>query len=268
VTWKLDQCYRSATVCTDDIMIEVENDLELGGIPSLGVSSLERKSVSLSPSQYPVFVEDETVFSALANISFRPIQPKDKDRIKALHEEWFPVEYQDDFYNDLAHQRMVHSGDPLYTCLAVCNSNATVSSKYNSVEHEQDEIVACVVGGFVEATKLSGAMQSLLITDRQRHKRLLYIMTLGTVTNLRNAGVATMLIEKCMEQVEQDPSCGVLYLHVITSNHAAIRFYEKLGFYRVREIENYYSIDGELEIEVIEIFSDLCHGSYQCYGNS
>jgi ribosomal protein S18 acetylase RimI-like enzyme len=71
-------------------------------------------------------------------------------------------------------------------------------------------------------------------------------MTLGAVPMHRQCGLGTALIENCMEEVERDTSCGVLYLHVITSNQAAIRFYEKLGFYRVQEIPNYYTIDGKL----------------------
>lgn len=39
--------------------------------------------------------------------------------------------------------------------------------------------------------------------------------------------------------------CETVYLHVIIQNQAAIRFYEKLGFSRLREIANYYTINEE-----------------------
>lgn len=71
-------------------------------------------------------------------------------------------------------------------------------------------------------------------------------MTLGTVRAYRQEGLATSLVERCIDQVvAPDPSCGALYLHVITSNTQAIRFYEGLGFWRVEEIADYYTIDGE-----------------------
>ena len=63
-------------------------------------------------------------------------------------------------------------------------------------------------------------------------------MTLGTVSEFRNARLATSLVEKCIHTVEKNEQCGALYLHVITFNTAAIRFYERLGFYRVKEIES------------------------------
>jgi hypothetical protein len=59
---------------------------------------------------------------------------------------------------------------------------------------------------------------------------------LGDSARAPAAWPGTALIENCMEEVEGDASCGVLYLHLITSNRAAIRFYEKLGFYRVRRV--------------------------------
>jgi ribosomal protein S18 acetylase RimI-like enzyme len=45
------------------------------------------------------------------------------------------------------------------------------------------------------------------------------------------------MIQDCLTMVEQVPSCGGIYLHVITYNAAAIKFYERLGFYRIEEIE-------------------------------
>jgi histone acetyltransferase MCC1 len=174
----------------------------------------------------------------IPNISFRSIQLSDRHQIQALHEEWFPVSYQTEFYDELVHSRMANSGNPLYTCIAVQKQSASA---------EGDEgIAACVVGSFVDAGRLSAEMQNMLISDPERYSRLFYIMTLGTVDRYRNVGLGTAMVRKCMEQVEEDPSCGVLYLHVIVTNQAAIRFYEKLGFDRVHEIPNYYSIDDKL----------------------
>ena len=70
-------------------------------------------------------------------------------------------------------------------------------------------------------------------------------MTLGTVMEHRKTGLATAMIEWVESLVEQDSACGGIYLHVITYNDSAIRFYERLGFYRVEEIPDYYDIDGQ-----------------------
>lgn len=159
---------------------------------------------------------------------FRPIQPEDKDVVQKLHEEWFPVRYQTDFYEELAQQKM--GGEPLYTSLAIL---------------PDQQVAACIVGAYVQTQRLSEPMRKMLVCDPSRYTTMFYIMTLGTITECRHCGLATRLVTACMETVEQDPSCGVLYLHVITFNTAAIRFYEKLGFERIQEIPNYYNINGE-----------------------
>ena len=110
---------------------------------------------------------------------------------------------------------------------------------------DQEVIAGCVVGSFMPLTRLPDLVQNLLISNPQRHGKLFYIMTLGTASEYRMAGLGSHLVQQCMDQVEQDPRCGALYLHVITHNQGAIRLYEKLGFYRVQEIPDYYDIDGE-----------------------
>ena len=235
-------------------------------------------------------------------MTFRKIHPSDKPQIQLLHEQWFPVKYVDEFYDDLVYERMTSTGDPLFTCVGTttttihgnihpahasptsaapsstssmsmpfddvdvtvpfsdcvndCDTNQPqvsytstpptssygLESSYPQEQPQQEEIVACVVGCFIKATTLSGHLQKLLVTNHQKHPRLFYIMTVGTT--IRNQGIGTLLIEKCIQQVVQDKSCGVLYLHVLTTNNAAIQMYEQLGFHRVIEIPNYYTINS------------------------
>ena len=127
----------------------------------------------------------------------------------------------------------------MHTCVVVAGNDDEEEGGENG------EIVSCVVGSFVSSAKLSRRMQTLLMPDRTRHKSLFYIMTLGTVTNHRKSGLASALIDWVESLVEQDPACGGVYLHVITYNISAIHFYERLGFYRVEEIPDYYEIDGK-----------------------
>jgi histone acetyltransferase MCC1 len=170
----------------------------------------------------------------------RMIQPQDREVIQRLHEEWFPVLYQDEFFDELVQGRMIGSGDPLLTRVAVeedANDNDLPP---------QERIVGCVVGSFVNANLLSKFMQELLVNDIGTHPRLFYIMTLGCVRRVRRTGLASTMVDEILAAVAQDVSCGVVYLHVKVDNVAAIRMYEKLGFYRVTEIENYYSINETL----------------------
>lgn len=178
--------------------------------------------------------DDEQCCAATSTVSatfepqslfFRTIVPSDREEVQRLHEDWFPVTYSDEFYEDLAEGRMGQYGKPLYTRLAV--------------EEESNEICGCVIGTFVDGDRMSDRMRELLL-DNEYYQRAFYIMTLGTVQSKRKAGLGTQLVKMCMREVEADEECGALYLHVITFNEPAIRLYEKLGFDRVEEIEDYY----------------------------
>jgi len=70
-------------------------------------------------------------------------------------------------------------------------------------------------------------------------------MTLGTISKYRHCGLATKLGNICIQLAANIPSCGVIYLHVITDNNIAIRLYEKLGFQRIHEVNDYYEIKGK-----------------------
>merc|ERR1712062_582878 len=73
----------------------------------------------------------------------------------------------------------------------------------------------------------------------------MYIMTLGTISKYRHCGLATKLANICIQLAANIPSCGVIYLHVITGNNIAIRLYEKLGFQRIHIVNDYYQIKGQ-----------------------
>jgi histone acetyltransferase MCC1 len=194
-------------------------------------------------------------------IKFRKIQPKDRFQIKKLHEEWFPVEYQKEFYDDLCwHQKMCHSGHNLYTMVATvpkaqdtnecgsCVENDETPPSTNQEDTSDEYIIACLVGCILSAHKLHRTSRQLLSPlYPHRHTKLFYIMTLGTVAKYRHLGLATQLVQQVVSHVvKRDTDIGTMYLHVITLNDAAIRFYEdKLGFWKVQEIPNYYTIDGE-----------------------
>eukprot|EP00978_Attheya_sp_CCMP212_P031678 scaffold120601_cov51-Attheya_sp.AAC.3 len=229
-------------------------------------------------------------------IEYREVEPRDKEQIRALHDEWFPVKYKDDFYDELVFHRMAGSGEPLFSCVAAIRKDDTDTSdrseennklmleeKHESWDQvlanigirfenrgnvspdsqrsgqdmmienlsedfyvdqsergymkDQDQIIGCVTGTFIESNRCFKETAELLVPDPDRHRRMFYIMTLGTITEYRKNGLATSLMKRCIEKIEQDPECGVIYLHVITYNKAAIRFYEKLGFYMVQEIK-------------------------------
>jgi histone acetyltransferase MCC1 len=181
-------------------------------------------------------------------LQFRSIQPADQEEIKRLHELWFPVKYMDEFYDDLVYGRMTGTGDPLFT---------SVGYRIDAVDHRRT-IAACVVGCFIQATSLSAKLRDTLIRNPYQHTKLFYIMTVGTT--IQKQGIGTLLIQQCLEQVQQHPDCGAVYLHVLTSNAAAIQMYESLGFDRVQEIPNYYTTTDNLRRNCY-LYAKYVHGN-------
>mmetsp|Transcript_19458 Transcript_19458/g.39031 ORF Transcript_19458/g.39031 Transcript_19458/m.39031 type:complete len:458 (+) Transcript_19458:80-1453(+) len=135
-----------------------------------------------------------------------------------------------------------------------CSNHTSQSHNLNADEC----IVGCLVGSFLPSktpSKRSGKLleaQSdprdetckILIPDPDRHTRMFYIMTLGTAREFRRAGLGSILVDRVLDMINKMPECGALYLHVITYNVGAIRLYERLGFSKVKEIEDYYSINN------------------------
>ena len=77
--------------------------------------------------------------------------------------------------------------------------------------------------------------------------RVAYILTLGVVGQWRRHGVATLLLSKLTESLTANPmleDVKAVYLHVLTTNTAAIHFYEKMAFRRHRFLPLYYLINS------------------------
>jgi ribosomal protein S18 acetylase RimI-like enzyme len=215
--------------------------------------------------------------SSSPKIIFRSIQPSDRQTIQQLHEQWFPVKYQTEFYDDLVHGKLYPNGEDLYTNLAV-----VVPEDGPAVGQIQtDKIIACIVATMIPAHRINRTSRELILPDSFQPRTqgpppisssaasssveasACYIMTLGTVPEFRHFRLATTLVQKCIQDlVVTNPTCGALYLHVITSNPAAIAFYEQdtLRFYRVKEIPNYYAIDDRFHN--CYLYAKYFHGTY------
>lgn len=69
-------------------------------------------------------------------------------------------------------------------------------------------------------------------------------MTLGVIDEFRKKGIGKILIDRLYEECQQYSEIKFIYLHVISYNEAAIRFYEKNAFKLLETIDNYYHIEN------------------------
>ena len=87
----------------------------------------------------------------------------------------------------------------------------------------------------------------LLCKSIERTSRVAYILTIGVVGQWRRHGIATILLHKLTENLTANPileDCKAIYLHVLTTNTAAIHFYEKSHFKRHKFLPLYYLINS------------------------
>ena len=68
-----------------------------------------------------------------------------------------------------------------------------------------------------------------------------YILTIGVATRARRRGVAAALLQRVVAELTER-GCRACYLHVITYNQAAQRFYLAQGFAQQAQLANFYLI--------------------------
>lgn len=185
---------------------------------------------------------------------YRLISPEDHDRIKALHEECFPVRYSDSFYRNACMGQGFRGGS-LYTCL--CVEQATKLVVGFIIAHVQPE-------NEVEDTGLLGVRLSPDIgssetgraveSDAGSVRQVCYILTLGLDSAYRRAGLGSRLLEHCIAYARCNRNCGAVYLHVIHNNPSAIAFYKRNDFLQLRSLSNFYIINGERHTAFLLIF--------------
>jgi len=206
----------------------------------------------------------------------------DLEPLRLLYERAFPISYGKRFYQSLLREdgpiRTVivvedrkeepsSSFDVETTCIA---STATPTKRTDHCESLRDDRPPPALKDPWRAEdfdtadgRLLGSLSARFVTGKEckdegittgqtsrEGLRLLYLMTLAVRPEYRRKGVASRLVRRCLEIALRDPNCAATYLHVISYNTAAMTFYERLGFKRLRRLSAFYKINEK---------------SYDCY---
>ncbi|EEY60441.1 acetyltransferase (GNAT) family, putative [Phytophthora infestans T30-4] len=139
------------------------------------------------------------------NVVFEPVDKSNVQRLRELNLQLFPVRYNLAFYKEVV------SSPPGYAQLACVGSYAVGA-------------ICC------RREPVKEGPEGLERT---------YIMTLGVLESYRRARIGSQLLEKVVAQSAQDGVVQV-YLHVQTSNSAALRFYRSHGFEATQILRDYY----------------------------
>lgn len=133
----------------------------------------------------------------------------------------------------------METGGPLFSQLAV-----QVQPPQSKLAGGGEFILGAVTASTLPLAKIEDP--ELLAPDDDEHTHVMYILTLGCRSSVRRRGIASALLQECIDQAGRQPKCGAVYLHVKADNVSARRFYEKNGFQNLRFLQ------GEGEPCVIE----------------
>jgi len=206
-------------------------------------------------------------------IRYRDPIRSDLSPFRLLCEQTFPIRYGEKFYDSLLDKSLATSkeavpGSGIVTIVATSSRSEAserfkVQKVYNyddnddipppvytgkldlcDFETESDEVV---VGGLSCRLFVGSLCEDKNVSKCQDEKgaTLLYIMTLVTLPMFQRCGIASELVSRCVAYGKSNPGCVAVYLHVITYNRAAVRFYESRGFKYVSRIKDFYKIKGK-----------------------
>ncbi|CAH0474682.1 unnamed protein product [Peronospora belbahrii] len=122
------------------------------------------------------------------------------------------------------------------------NDNAFFPVRYNQALYNE---VVSFRPGYAQLVCIGGDAIGAIgcrlepVDERPKGLKRTYIMTFGVVENYRRARIGSRLLEEVIAQSIQDGVVQV-YLHIQTSNIAALQFYRSHGFEATQILRNYY----------------------------
>ncbi|KAL3728850.1 hypothetical protein ACJRO7_033437 [Eucalyptus globulus] len=169
------------------------------------------------------------VTSCHSTISYRPIRPSDIEILEQIHGDIFPIRYESEFFQDVAHGRGIVSW---------------AAVDHSRDDGKDDEPIGFITARVVLATE-SEIVDLLRYDSAESGWSLVYILTLGVVDSYRNHGIASSLILEVIKYASSIPSCRAVYLHVISYNFPAIHLYKKMSFKCIQKLPGFYLIAGQ-----------------------
>lgn len=161
-------------------------------------------------------------------IQLRFLCPYDIDEVKELCGDWFPVHYPEKWFIDIT-----------------SNSNRF----YSLAATYKSKIIGMIIGETKPKALCDLEDKNVLLSSTFNDDTLVtYILSLGVVKEYRRLGIASILLQTFLSYLKSNSTTSkAVYLHVLSTNDNAIRFYEKRGFKRRSFLPKYYSISNQLK---------------------
>ena len=184
-----------------------------------------------------------------SQIIYKPLTPKDLDEIKKLHQEWFPVKYEDEIF-----EQSILYNQGAYFSVGAFYYIETEKGKYHEI------ILGLILCRWVYADKfffdttskdlekeitaaLNYETEAKLFLYKEKYYHVAYILSIGVVDECRKMNIATQMLKSILNYAIGFDFCVGVYLTVISDNFSAKKFYEKNGLTCVNHIENFYDVE-------------------------
>ncbi|XP_044255872.1 N-alpha-acetyltransferase 60 isoform X1 [Tribolium madens] len=168
---------------------------------------------------------DQIPLYSLGDVQLRFLCPEDLDEVRALCQDWFPIEYPFYWYEEIT-----SSTSRFYSLAAVYNQ----------------AIIGLIVAEIKPYASLNEEDSGILAKKFAERSDIAYILSLGVLKQYRRNGIASLLLDSLITHLTTSERRKVkaVFLHVLTTNSAAIKFYEHRKFRLHSFLPYYYSIKG------------------------
>lgn len=158
------------------------------------------------------------------DVQLRFLCPEDLEEVRTLCQDWFPINYPLSWYIDIT------SSTRFFALAAVYNFT----------------IIGLIVAEIKPYTRLNKEDKEILPDSMGKDIDVGYILSLGVHKKHRRNGIGSLLLDALLKHLTTLERLKVkaIFLHVLTTNQAAILFYENRGFRMHSFLPYYYSIRG------------------------
>jgi ribosomal protein S18 acetylase RimI-like enzyme len=192
------------------------------------------------------------------NIYFKEFTKEHMNEIKILHKEWFPIDYDDSFYEKMFAESNPKERNPFYNYGAFYKADGQeyILGGIFCEMKEESHLKRYIQPEVMKNYQISFYEDILNFTPQYKY---LYIMTIGVIDECRRLKLGTKLLNLVTDHFMNTYNCLGIYLHVVEYNNTAIKFYMKNEFLDLALVKNYYCIgDNYYSSKVfVKFFSSL-----------
>lgn len=220
----------------------------------------ESKKIQKIHSHIHKFLKKENIQIDLKNIKLREIESRDMEQIRPLFKEWFPLNYDETFYENIFLYKDHNIGNTIIAYIENPSfqkgKNSEISRKDKDNISQSDSLYSCeqlILGAiitnkenldaFIEKVPYQYENLSYIEEISFNKKYFMYIQSLGVIDECRRIKVGSLLLNQVLKNIVADSDCLGIYLHVVVYNSAAIKFYENHNFKEYNHMYNYYFIE-------------------------